>query len=92
VEKKTEGVTRDLARSYWRPKKVILGSVRRAGRDIVAGVYMVFAGVCWCLLALLVCCFVSTKMESMSAVPFMGTFFCIPPRRYKINDALCISV
>jgi hypothetical protein len=62
-----------------RPRKVILGSVSRAGRDVVAGVYMMFAGVCWCLSGLWVYRFVSTKMESISAVPLMGTSFCISP-------------
>ena len=56
-----------------------MGSVSRAGRDVVAGVYMMFAGVCWCLSGLWVYRFVSTKMESISAVPLMGTSFCISP-------------
>ena len=72
------GVEQDK-RCQKRPKKVILESVRRAGRDVVAGVYMVFAGVCWCLSGLWVYRFVSTKMESISAVPLMGTSLCISP-------------
>jgi hypothetical protein len=46
---------------------------------VVAGVYMVFAGVCWCLSGLWVYRFVSTKMVSISSVPLMGTSFCISP-------------